>query len=172
MMSHSNQNWKLLWPKPVLIYHHNNLVLPVDSLCNCGFAHVYLRQVTELKLAHVCLALQAIYIKTGDTSGELSRINWKERKWASLKTFYEVLHLKYLIWLFTLKAFKTILPYLKELANERKKTQPFQLTPSINCKQIPAYLFNGFHIWVVFKNRPSTKVQKSMYQFKNISEAR
>lgn len=65
-----------------------------------------------------------------------------------------------------------ILPYLKELGNERQKTQSFLLTPSISCKQIPAYLFNGFHIWVLFKNRHSTKMQKSMYQFKSTSEAR
>lgn len=53
-----------------------------------------------------------------------------------------------------------ILPYLKELGNEREKTQSFQLTPSVSCKQIPAYLFNRFYIWVAFKIRPSTKMQK------------
>jgi len=58
-----------------------------------------------------------------------------------------------------------ILPYLKELGNERKKTSSFQLTPSISCKRIPAYLFNRLHTGVVFNNRPSIEKQKSVCCF-------
>lgn len=40
------------------MYSLNSLVLPVDSLCRCRFAHVCVREVTDLELEHVCLVLR------------------------------------------------------------------------------------------------------------------
>lgn len=40
---------------PVFIYCHNSLFLSVASQCTWRFTYAYMREVTELELAHVCL---------------------------------------------------------------------------------------------------------------------